>query len=53
MQPFIETNNFTGCDNFVDRTFWAQVCFTRDTRGQVTGFIYKLLQEFAAEKLTR
>jgi len=41
-----------GRDNFVDRTFWAQVLFSRDSRDQVTGFSYKLLQEFTAKRLT-
>ncbi len=40
-----------GGDDFVDRTFWAQVHFTRDAGGQVTGFVYKLLQDFTAKKL--
>ena len=41
-----------GGDNFVDRTFWARVRFTRSTDGQVTGFVYSLLQEFTAKKVT-
>jgi hypothetical protein len=41
-----------GGDNFVDRTFWAQVRFTRDDLGQVSGFVYRLLQNFTARKLT-
>lgn len=40
-----------GGDNFVDRTYWAQVRFTRDTQGQITGFIYSLLQDFTARKV--
>jgi len=43
----------TGGDNFVDRTFWAQVRFTRNTIGQVTGFVYNLTQEFTAKKVTQ
>jgi hypothetical protein len=39
-------------DAFVDRTYWAQLRFTRDVKGQITGFTYKLLQEFKARKLT-
>ncbi len=41
----------TGGDEFVDRTNWAIVHFTRDDRGQVTGFTYSLLQDFAVRKL--
>jgi CubicO group peptidase (beta-lactamase class C family) len=41
----------TGGDDFVDRTNWAMVHFTRDTQGQVTGFTYKLLQDFSARRL--
>jgi len=41
----------TGGDNFVDRTFWAQVRFTRDPAGSVTGFFYNLLQEFTVKKV--
>lgn len=41
-----------GGDNFVDRTYWAQLRFTRDTQGQLTGFIYSLLQDFTAKKVT-
>lgn len=40
-----------GGDNFVDRTFWAMVRFTRDASGEITGFNYKLLQDFSARKL--
>ena len=40
-----------GGDDFVDRTNWALVRFTRDAEGRVTGFTYKLLQDFAARKL--
>ncbi len=40
----------TGGDYFVDRTYWAQVRFTRDASGAINGFIYNLLQEFAAKK---
>jgi CubicO group peptidase (beta-lactamase class C family) len=42
----------TGGDNFIDRTFWAQVLFTRGTRGELTGFNYKLIQEFRVKKVT-
>jgi hypothetical protein len=42
-----------GGDNFMDRSYWAQIRFTRDEGGQVTGFIYNLLQEFTATKVTR
>jgi len=42
----------TGGDNFVDRTFWAHVRFTRDDSGQVSGFVYKLVQDFTVKKLT-
>jgi D-alanyl-D-alanine carboxypeptidase len=41
----------TGGDDFVDRTNWAMVHFTRDAQGQVTGFTYKLLQDFNARRL--
>ena len=41
----------TGGDDFVDRTNWAMVHFTRDDRGQVTGFTYSLLQDFAVQRL--
>lgn len=40
-----------GGDNFVDRTNWALVRFTRDPAGQITGFTYNLLQTFSARKL--
>lgn len=40
----------TGADDFVDRTNWAMVHFTRDPSGQVTGFVYNLLQDFTARK---
>jgi CubicO group peptidase (beta-lactamase class C family) len=40
-----------GGDNFVDRTYWAMVRFTRDNKAQITGFTYKLLQDFSARKL--
>lgn len=40
-----------GGDDFIDRTYWAQVRFTRDSDGKVTGFIYNLLQEFTARKV--
>ena len=40
-----------GGDQFMDRTFWAQMRFTRDAQGQVNGFTYKLLQDFTARKL--
>ena len=40
-----------GGEDFVDRTNWAMVRFTRDAQGQVTGFTYKLLQDFTARKL--
>jgi CubicO group peptidase (beta-lactamase class C family) len=41
----------TGRDDFVDRTNWAMVHITRDARGEVTGFTYSLLQDFAVRKL--
>ena len=41
----------TGGDDFVDRTNWAMVRFTRDPTGQVNGFTYKLLQDFNAHKV--
>lgn len=40
-----------GGDNFVDRTFWAMVRFTRDSASQVNGFTYSLLEDFTARKL--
>lgn len=40
-----------GGDMFVDRTFWAEARFTRDTNGRITGFVYKLLKEFAAKRI--
>jgi CubicO group peptidase (beta-lactamase class C family) len=40
----------TGSDAFVDRTFWAEVTFERNG-GRVTGFVYRLLQDFHATKL--
>ena len=40
-----------GGDDFVDRSFWAMLQFTRDSAGTVTGFSYDLLQRFAARKL--
>jgi len=42
-----------GADNFVDRSFWAKVSFIRNTKGQITGFIYSLLKDFAATKIVR
>ncbi len=41
-----------GADSFIDRTYWAQVRFTRDAAGQITGFIYNLLREFTARKVS-
>ena len=41
----------TGGDDFVDRSNWAMVHFTRDAQNQITGFTYNLLQKFAARKL--
>lgn len=40
-----------GDDDFVDRTYWAMVHFTRDAQGHVTGFTYALLHDFTARKL--
>jgi hypothetical protein len=40
-----------GGDDFVDRTFWAMVRFARDDKGRVSGFTYKLLQDFKAGRL--
>jgi CubicO group peptidase (beta-lactamase class C family) len=41
----------TGKDDFVDRTYWAMVHFIRDAGGRVTGFRYRLLEDFIARKL--
>ena len=41
----------TGGDDFVDRTNWAMVHVRRDAHGEVTGFTYSLLRDFAAQKL--
>lgn len=40
-----------GGDDFVDRTNWALVRFSRGPEGRITGFTYKLLQDFTATKL--
>lgn len=40
-----------GGDDFVDRTNWAMVHFTRDRDGRVNGFRYRLLQDFDVRKL--
>jgi CubicO group peptidase (beta-lactamase class C family) len=40
-----------GGADFVDRTNWAMVRFTRDPDGKIAGFTYSLLQDFAARKL--
>lgn len=40
-----------GGDDFVDRTNWAMVHFTRDRDGRVSGFRYRLLQDFEARRL--
>jgi hypothetical protein len=41
-----------GGDNFMDRVFWAQVRFTRDTQSHVTGLVYKLMLDFNAKKIS-
>ncbi len=41
----------TGGDDFVDRSNWAMVHFTRDAQRHVTGFNYNLLRVFVAQKL--
>ncbi len=41
----------TGGDDFVDRTNWAMVHFTRDGDGHISGFRYRLLEDFIARKL--
>jgi hypothetical protein len=41
----------TGGDDFLDRSNWAMVHFTRDAQGQIIGFTYNLLQVFTARKL--
>lgn len=40
-----------GGDDFVDRTNWAMVHFTRDADGRITGFRYRLLEDFTGRKL--
>ncbi len=42
-----------GGDNFVDRTYWAQVHFVRNPNGAISGFMYNLLKEFVANKIGR
>jgi CubicO group peptidase (beta-lactamase class C family) len=37
-------------DRFLDRMFWATILFQRDDLGEVTGFIWKDPDEFAAKK---
>jgi len=41
-----------GGDDFVDRTNWAMVHFTRDEEGRISGFRYRLLQDFTAKRLS-
>jgi hypothetical protein len=36
----------------LDRNIWARVKFQRDTTGKVTGFVYHILQDFNAVKVT-
>ena len=40
-----------GPDRFLDRNYWAEVVFTRDAEGKVTGFDYKLVQGFQAKRI--
>lgn len=40
-----------GDGEYLDRTFWARVRFTRDAEGRVTGFVYNLTREFMARRL--
>jgi hypothetical protein len=40
-----------GGDHFVDRTYWAYMRFTHDTHGDLTGFVYRLTQDFTAKKV--
>ena len=39
-------------DKFLDRIFWAYISFQRNEKGEVTGFIWKDPDEFAAKKLS-
>jgi CubicO group peptidase (beta-lactamase class C family) len=41
-------------NRFLDRNFWAELRFTRDTKGAVTGFTYELAsRRFAARRVGR
>lgn len=40
-----------GPNRFLDRNYWAEVIFTRDSLGAVSGFDYKLLQGFRATRV--
>lgn len=37
---------------YLDRSYWAKVRFTRDTAGNVTGFLYTIGREFKARRLS-
>ena len=40
-----------GGGRFLDRTNWAEIRFTRDDGGHVTGFIYNLTREFTVRRI--
>ena len=40
-----------GPDRYLDRNYWAELRFTRDSAGRVTGFGYRLLQGFVARRI--
>jgi hypothetical protein len=40
-----------GDNQYMDRQIWARVRFTRDDAGRATGFVYHILQDYAARKL--
>jgi len=41
-----------GDGQFLDRSYWARVRFTRDEAGHVTGFLYNIVREFKARRLS-
>lgn len=41
-----------GPNRFLDRNYWARLSFTRDGSGHVTGFTYRIGQEYMARRLT-
>lgn len=41
----------TSSGEFIDRNAWAQVHFTRDASGKATGFEYKVMRSFTAQRV--